>query len=70
MTTKKVTLNLVGLDGNAFALIGAFARQARNEGWSGEEINAVTEKASSGDYNNLLCVLMDHTQDTMKIVSN
>lgn len=60
--TKKVKLELVGLDGNAFALLGAFSRAARRQGWTSAEIDAVTRQATSGDYDNLLCVLMDHTE--------
>ena len=37
---KKVKLELVGLDGNAFFLMGAFQRQARREKWTQEEIDA------------------------------
>ena len=59
-TTKKVKLDLVGLDGNAFALMGAFSKQARKEGWAQDEIKAVMDEAKSGDYDHLLCVLMDH----------
>lgn len=56
----KVNLNMVGLDGNAFAIMGAFQRQARREGWTKEEINEVLDKARSGDYNNLVKTIMDH----------
>ena len=59
---KKVKLKLVGLDGNAFSLMGAFRKQARKEGWSPEEINLVIEECMSGDYNHLLCTLMEHTK--------
>lgn len=59
---KKIKLNLVGLDGNAFALMGAFQRQARREGWQEEEIKAVLDKCMSGDYDNLLRTLMDHCE--------
>ena len=48
---KKVRLKLVGLDGNAFFLMGAFARQARREGWTKAEIDAVLNEAKSSDYN-------------------
>lgn len=34
MTNKTINLTLVGLDGNAFSLMGAFQRQARREGWT------------------------------------
>ena len=56
-TEKKVNLSLVGLDGNAFALMGAFQQQARKEGWSKEEITSVLDEAKSGDYNHLLVTL-------------
>jgi len=59
---KKITLQLVGLDGNAFALMGAFQRQARREGWTKEEIDSVMDECQSGDYNHLLNTLMNHTE--------
>ena len=60
---KKVKLQLVGLDGNAFSLMGAFQQQARKEKWTQEEINAVLDDCKSSDYDHLLCVLMDHCED-------
>lgn len=57
---KKIKLNLVGLDGNAFNLMGQFQKRAREEGWDSDEISYVIEKCMSGDYNNLLCVLMEY----------
>ena len=38
LPNKKVKLELVGLDGNAFTLMGAFKRQAERERWAKEEI--------------------------------
>jgi len=58
---KKVNLKLVGLDGNAFALMGAFSRQARKEGWSKKEIDTVINDAMSSDYDHLINVLASHT---------
>lgn len=55
---KTVNLDLVGLDGSAFYLFGAFRRQARQEGWTSEEITIVCDDAMSGDYDHLLAVLM------------
>jgi len=63
MTDKKVNLELVGLDGNAFALMGAFRRQARKEGWNQEEIKEVLDECMSGDYDHLLSTLMEHCED-------
>jgi sugar diacid utilization regulator len=51
---KKITLELVGLDGNAFALMEAFEQQARREGWTKEEIKTVLDECQSGDYDHLL----------------
>jgi len=61
--TKKVKLQLVGLDGNAFSLMGAFSRQARKEGWTKEEIDAVINECMTGDYNHLLCTLTQVCDD-------
>jgi hypothetical protein len=61
--SKKVKMNLVGLDGNAFSLMGAFSRNARSQGWTKQEIDSVIEKCMSGDYNNLLRVLMENTEE-------
>lgn len=62
-TNKKVKMNLVGLDGNAFMLMGAFSMNAKKQGWTKEEIDVVLKKCMSGDYNNLLCTLMDNTEE-------
>ena len=54
---KKVKFKLVGQDGNALSLIGGWSRAARQQGWTSEEIKAVTSKAMDGDYNNVLATL-------------
>jgi len=60
---KKVNLRLVGLDGNAFAVMGAFRRQALKEGWSQDEVKAVLDEAMSGNYDHLLATIADHCHD-------
>jgi len=60
----KVRLRLVGLDGNAFNLLGRFQRAAREQGWPAAEINAVIREATSGDYDHLLQTLLQHTVST------
>lgn len=62
LPSKKVKLKLVGLNGNAFALMGAFKRQAEREGWSAEDIGQVLDECTSGDYDHLLCTLMKVTR--------
>lgn len=63
VVNKTVELQLVGLDGNAFNLLGAFSNAAKRQGWSKEEIDAVRKEATSGDYNHLLCTLIDHCEE-------
>lgn len=60
---KKVKMRLVGLDGNAFSLMGAWQKNARRQGWTREEITPVLEKCMSSDYDNLLYTLMEHIED-------
>ena len=62
--TRKVCLDLVGLDGNAFSLLGQFQRAAREQGWSADEIKAVIDEATSADYDHLLQTLIQHTEPT------
>lgn len=62
VVNKKVKLDLTCLDGNSFALIAAFARQARREGWKSAEIDAVVDDCYSGDYDHCLQTLIAHTE--------
>jgi len=63
MVDKKVKLTLVGLDGNAYALLGAFRAQARKEGWTKEERDEVIKEATSSNYDHLLQTLITHCED-------
>ncbi|MEK6830135.1 MAG: hypothetical protein AABY15_08530 [Nanoarchaeota archaeon] len=62
MENKKINLDLVGLNGNAFVILGAFRKQAQKENWSEEEIEAVMNEAQNDDYNHLLQTIMAHTK--------
>lgn len=57
---KYVKLQLWGLDGNAFSLLGAFRSKARKEKWSEEDISKVLTEARSSDYNHLVATLDSH----------
>ena len=57
---KQVTLELVGLDGNAYMLLAKFRRQARKEKWTAEETDAVEKEAKAGNYNHLLATLIKY----------
>jgi predicted CoA-binding protein len=59
---EPVQLKLVGLDGNAWSLMGAFSQAAKKQGRSKEEIKAVMDDCMSSDYNHLLSVLTIHTK--------
>jgi hypothetical protein len=59
----KVNCRLVGEDGNAFAILGRFRAAARKAGWTPEQIEAVTQKATSGDYNLLLATIAQHCEN-------
>ena len=51
--------DLVGVDGNAFCVMGYTARALQREGL-GDLCDEMRTKAMSGDYDNLLCVCMDY----------
>ena len=50
---------LIGIDGNAYVIMGYVQRIMRQEGFSWEEIDAYHERATSGDYSHLLCESMN-----------
>lgn len=56
MPKYDVTVQLVGQDGNAFAIMGAVDRVLRQHGVDKTEREAYMKEATSGDYGNLLRV--------------
>ena len=65
-TQKKVSMKLIGLDGNAFSILGEFNAQARRQGWTTEEINAVIAEATSGDYYHLMATINANVKEPKK----
>ena len=63
LVTNKVKMTLVGLDGNAFYLMGAFSNKARHQGVPKDEIDKVLAECKKSDYNHLLCTLLDNIED-------
>ena len=51
--------NLVGVDGNAFAVMGYVVQCMKKENMTAGEIKAYRDKAMSDDYNNLLATSFD-----------
>lgn len=59
---KTVNLDLVGVNGNAFMVMGFFQRQAKKEGWTPEEIDKVMIEAKSSDYVHLLATIENYCE--------
>lgn len=57
---NRFKLKLIGQDGNAFAVMGAFQREAKRNGWKKDEIDKVLKECISGDYNHLLATITEH----------
>ena len=57
---SKPELELIGQDGNAFAIIGTAVRVAKRAGWSAERIEEFKSKATDGDYDHLLRICQDY----------
>ena len=60
MNMDKPMVELVGQDGNAFAMLGKCQRAARTAEWEKARIDAFMEEATSGDYDHLLQTVMSH----------
>lgn len=55
-----VEVELSGVDGNAFFILGQCQKAARRAGIDQDRINEFTEKATSGDYDHLLQTAMTY----------
>jgi hypothetical protein len=53
-----VQVRLVGEDGNAFAILGRVQKALKRGGASAEQVSEFLKEAMSGDYDNLLQVVM------------
>lgn len=59
---KKVKLNLVGCDGNSFAVMSKFKEAAQKDGWEMHEITAVINEAISKDDDYFLTTILSYTE--------
>ena len=57
----EVALDFDRVEGNAYALLGAFRKAARRQGYPQADIDRVVSEAKSGDYEHLVSVLMRNT---------
>ena len=60
---RKVKGSLIGIDGNAFIVMGHFRKLAKQQGFSKDWIDGVIAEAKSGDYENLLRVIDGNMED-------
>lgn len=51
--------SLIGIDGNAYSVMGYTKKCMKEVGMSQEEIDDYIKDATSGDYTHLLCASMD-----------
>ena len=47
---------LVGVNGNAYAIMGYTSKAMKRAGFTKEEVDQMYKEATSGDYSNLICV--------------
>lgn len=57
---QKPTVKLIGLDSNAFAVLGRVQDALRKAGADDEYIAQYQREATSGDYSNLLLITMEY----------
>ena len=55
---KEIEVQLTGMNGNAFGVLGAMSRSLRSNGINEDEIESFNDEATSGDYNHLLRTCM------------
>jgi hypothetical protein len=61
MEAEKPVVRLVGMDGNAFLIIGLCRRAATKAGWPQEKTTAmVRQMMGAASYDNLLQIVMEH----------
>ncbi len=56
---KKLNGTLVGVNGNAFAIMGYFQKEAKKQGWTVDQIAWVLRDARDWDYEHLLKTIND-----------
>lgn len=62
--------SLIGVDGNAFAVMGYVVKAMKEQNCSVEERSEYQKDAMSSDYNHLFCVSMDRVEELNKKCEN
>ena len=55
---KHINIDLIGEDGNAFAIMGRVQKAMRREDCTEEEISSIMDEMKSGNYDHLLQTVM------------
>ena len=61
---KRPVVQLVGEDGNAFAILGRVRRAMRQAGWPREKVEEFLREAMSGDYDRLLMTVLRYCDES------
>ncbi len=69
MTVKQIDFDLSNINGNSYAIMAAFRRQAMREGWGDDEVTEVFEDAQSGDYTHFMEVIDKHCIQSFRSTS-
>jgi len=59
MSKYDIDVNLTGIDGNAFSIMGEVTRAMKRAGVGKEERSQYLKEATAGDYNQLLMTTME-----------
>jgi hypothetical protein len=62
-TGPRVLCKLVGLDGNAYSIMGRVARAMRHSKWPDAAVAAYHARATAGNYDDLLAVTMEYVDE-------
>ena len=63
IVNKTVKMTLVGVDGNAFSVMGTFRQNALKQGWTRQEVQQVLDYAKQGDNIHLMNAIMLHIEE-------
>jgi hypothetical protein len=56
----KPRLEIIGHDGNAFAILGAASKAARKAGWPSAKVQQMISRATAGNYDHLLATISEY----------
>ena len=59
----KVQLDLLTVNNEAYAILAAFGKAARRQGFNADWMDCIRTEAISRDYNHLLSTVMDNVED-------